>query len=77
MPGEDDEGWHLELLPLRPSSLVHGCDRALHDVGVEARDQALVGGLEICDPGVEYSVDDGIVTEMTACRGHVRERDRP
>lgn len=70
---EDRDRRSLQSLPLVPARLVHGLDRALHDRGVEARDEAIIRLPNVRHPGV----DDRVIAEELASGGFVLERHWP
>lgn len=71
--GENRERWNLQSFPLVPARFMHSLDRALHDRGVETRDEPIIRRLEIRYPGI----NDRVITEELAGSGLVPERNRP
>ena len=54
--GENRERWNLQSFPLVPARFMHSLDRALHDRGVETRDEPIIRRLEIRYPGINDRV---------------------
>src|SRR5690606_25772929 len=73
--GENRERRNLQSFPLVPARFMHSLDRALHDPGVETRDEPIIRRLETRYPGINDRV---ITVEIVgSCFAPVRNRPRP